>query len=250
MAGVARQRIRVARAAHQDRRNERYAPPPPTASPLLVRAHPLLFPIAAGRGLVADGDVPPNTRLINIPSRALLNTVTLCPLYPLHFTRTFTATQWVSLHLALQTSRHASGPPPSPSPRDHFQPFLRSLPESFPTVPLEWSIKSRSLDELRKEFGVPVDDHSLDEEMATPAGRRRFGKLLELMPPSVRVRAEDVEKRFKSDWLRVREVWVSSCSCFSLIPMMSKLLYYRPPIVRRMRKSRTGCFSRTICLHG
>ncbi|KAL8291924.1 hypothetical protein RQP46_002182 [Phenoliferia psychrophenolica] len=163
----------------------------------------------AGRGLVASGTVPANTPLITIPTRALLNTTTLRPFYPTSFLRSLTATQSVSLHLALQASRHAFGPPKSPSPRDHFQPFLRSLPAEFPTIPLVWSLRSQLESELRTAFEIPEEDPYVMAEETSPAQRARFKKLLSLMPESVSVRAKDVERRFKDDWLRVRDVWTT-----------------------------------------
>ena len=166
--------------------------------------------MTAGRGLVADGPVSPNSPLITIPTRALLNTTTLRPHYPDSLLRALNSTQFISLHLALQTSRHAHGPPKTPTPRDFFQPFLRSLPLDFPTVPLMWAFRSKTVDELRSEYDFPKSDTSLAEAETTPDSRLRFQKLLDLMPSSVQVRALDVEKRFKADWLRVREVWVSS----------------------------------------
>ncbi|KAK4704249.1 hypothetical protein P7C70_g1960, partial [Phenoliferia sp. Uapishka_3] len=166
----------------------------------------------AGRGLFADSKIAPNTPLIAIPTKALLNTTTIRPYYPDHFLRTLTATQHISLHLALQSSRHATGTPTISIPRDFFQPFLRSIPTDFPTVPLMWSIRSRTNEELRKQFEVSKSDTSLDTEETTLASRLRFRKLLDLMPSSVSVRALDVEKRFKADWLQVRDVWGTHCN--------------------------------------
>ena len=73
-----------------------------------------------------------------------------------------------------------------------------------------WAFRSKLASELRKEYQVPPGDESLTLDEPTPESRNRFGKVLDLMPESVRVRAEDVEGRFKGDWLRVRDVWVRS----------------------------------------
>ncbi|KAM0749717.1 SET domain-containing protein [Meredithblackwellia eburnea MCA 4105] len=181
--------------------------------------HIKLVKTIAGRGLVANGPVPPDTVLINIPSRALLNTATLRPLYPATLLKKLTSTQAVSLHLSLQATRNPQSNRQQPDrdnniyKRDEFTPFLRSLPTAFPTVPLDWSIRSKTRDQLRTNFNVPQDDPSLphtggdDDELVPPAKRRKLKTLLELLPPGVKVRADDVEKRFLQDWLKVSEVW-------------------------------------------
>lgn len=149
----------------------------------------------------------PNTQLIKIRPSALLNTLTLREFYPQHFTATFSATQWVSLHLALQHSRHARRSSAPPSPRDRWAPFLRTLPRDFPTVPLTWSIARRSNSELIKYFGIDEDDRSLAERRVEPRLQRWQTQLLERMPPSVRTRSDEVEERFKKDWAKVKLEW-------------------------------------------
>ncbi|GAA5957692.1 hypothetical protein JCM21900_002007 [Sporobolomyces salmonicolor] len=178
---------------------------------------------AAGRGLVARGDLAPDSLLISIPNAALLNLSTLRPLYrsPFH---ALTATQLLSLHLALQFRRHLFSPsstssstaaePSTITPRDKFWPFLATLPRVFETVPLSWSIESRSTDKLRADFDVDAADISLlqREKDITPGTRRKRQKqarLLELLPPGVRRRADDVERRFKEDWTTVQKLWAN-----------------------------------------
>ncbi|GAA5904742.1 hypothetical protein JCM5296_000751 [Sporobolomyces johnsonii] len=175
---------------------------------------------AAGRGLVARGDLAPDSLLISIPNAALLNLSTLRPLYPPPF-HSLTATQLLSLHLALQFRRHlfspsstAAEPPTTTAPRDKFWPFLATLPRAFETVPLTWSIESRSTDKLRADFDVDAADASLlqREKDITPGIRRKRQKqarLLELLPPGVRRRAADVERRFKEDWTVVQKLWAN-----------------------------------------
>ncbi|GAA5848145.1 hypothetical protein JCM8547_004421 [Rhodosporidiobolus lusitaniae] len=174
---------------------------------------------AAGRGLVARGDLPPNTLLISIPNGALLNLRTLRPLYPSTFT-SLNAIQHLSLHIALEFRRHVFSPSSSrptakkPSTKD-FWPFLATLPRSFPTVPLTWAIESRSSDTLRAEYDVPPGDAPLEERSKREKNegererkrRKRYGELCELLPPSVRRRQDDIEKRFREDWRAVRQVW-------------------------------------------
>ncbi|GJN88665.1 hypothetical protein Rhopal_001631-T1 [Rhodotorula paludigena] len=173
---------------------------------------------AAGRGLVARGDVPPNTTLISIPNAALLNLRTLRPLYPKPF-HTLTATQFLSLHLALQFRRHlspsASSRAAGKAPADRYWPFLATLPRRFPTVPLWWSVYSRTAATLRADFDAETTDESLDElEKAEKGarearGRRRFAELLGVMPAGVRRRTEEIADKFKADWAAARKVWTS-----------------------------------------
>ncbi|GAA6004778.1 hypothetical protein JCM10207_001011 [Rhodosporidiobolus poonsookiae] len=175
---------------------------------------------AAGRGLVARGDVAPNTLLISIPNAALLNLRTLKPLYPPAFHSKLNAVQWLSLHLALEFRRHLFSPtPPKPtkaSTRDYW-PFIATLPRSFETVPLTWAVNSLSLDTLRAEYAIPNGDVSLKdraerEKQPGPSERekrrrKRFADLCGLLPPAVRRRQADVEKRFRKDWVAAKEVW-------------------------------------------
>jgi len=162
----------------------------------------------------------PNTLLISIPNAALLNLRTLKPLYPPSFADKLNAIQWLSLHLALEFRRHrSSSKPPStlPSTKDHW-PFIASLPRSFPTVPLMWTVSSHTPDALRADYEVGEKDASFDErvERDKAAGasererrkRKRYAELCDLLPPSVRRRQEDIENRFKGDWKVVKEVWV------------------------------------------
>lgn len=154
----------------------------------------------------------PNTTLIKIPNPALLNTKTLREFYPSHFTTTFSATQWVSLHLALQYARHdRASSPVDPAPRDKWWPFILTLPRTFPTVPLTWSIGRRTNEELASAFGIDEDDVSLRERKLDPKLRRWQEELLETMPPSVRVRSEEVETRFRKDWEKVQAEWKKHC---------------------------------------
>lgn len=50
------------------------------------------------------------------------------------------------------------------------------------------------------------------ERVADPRLRKWQGELLERMPPSVRGRAEEVEERFRKDWVAVREGWRKHCA--------------------------------------
>ncbi|BGO89451.1 hypothetical protein NBRC10512_006638 [Rhodotorula toruloides] len=189
----------------------------------------------AGRGLVARGDSPPGSLLISIPNAALLNLRTLKPLYPPSFA-SLNAIQWLSLHLALQFRRHlhpddrrpplpnrtsstsalpdnaksastAAPRPPRATPQDKYWPFIASLPRSFPTVPLTWSIHSRSLATLKADFSLSEDDVSLDQWQDDARKRKRLADLVELMDGATRRRARDVEKRFTEDRDVVRRLW-------------------------------------------
>ncbi|GAA5822746.1 hypothetical protein JCM11251_004364 [Rhodosporidiobolus azoricus] len=189
--------------------------------------HVKLVHNAAGRGLVARGDVSPNTLLISIPNSALLNLRTLKPLYPPSFSDKLNGTQWLSLHIALEFRRHllsASRPTPAPLPASlartkDYWPFIATLPRSFPTVPLTWHVESLALDTLRAEYAIPAEDVSLQQRMGrekkpeevekTRARRKRYRELMELMPPAVRRRQEQIEKKFRDDWKTAREAWTS-----------------------------------------
>lgn len=171
----------------------------------------------AGRGLFLTQVKPPGSPLIVIPGRALLNIWTLRSLgvYPARFEGT-TATQFISLHLALQSQRHYHDDGRSRQglvigPGDFFQPFLATLPKSFPTIPLSWKIQSLSAADLRREYSIDSLDDSVERRTVSEPERERWNTLLRLAPPSVTTRALDVEGRFKADWLAVKDVWVSGC---------------------------------------
>lgn len=154
----------------------------------------------------------PSTTLISIPPSALLNCNTLKPLYPLHFYTTLTSTQFVSLHLALQYTRHdraSTARPLPPSPRDRFWPFIETIPrtDGFETVPLSWSIRRKSNAQLKDQYDVPPDDLSLVDRTVDSTLAQCQGDLLECLPASVRDRCADVERRFKSDWVKAKQVW-------------------------------------------
>lgn len=123
------------------------------------------------------------------------------------------ATQFISLHLALQSQRHAHDDCDSnetvAGPGDFFQPFLASLPKSFPTIPLSWRIDSLSTPELLLEYSIDAMDRSVTKRESSDADRERRRMLLDLLSPSVATRTLDVEKRFKADWLAVKDIWVS-----------------------------------------
>lgn len=152
--------------------------------------------------------------MIAIPPSALLNCDTLRPLYPAHFFTSLTSTQFISLHLALQYARHASGAASlKPSPRDRFWPFIESLPrkDGFNTVPLTWTIDSKPAEVLRSRFDVDIEDDVLDDSNSSvKIPRARCCSLLECLPSSVRTRNEDVERRFKTDWLKAKSIWSAS----------------------------------------
>lgn len=126
-------------------------------------------------------------------------------MYPAIF-EGISATQFISLHLALQSQRH-SHHVDQVAPGDFFQPFLASLPTSFPTIPLSWKIKSLSTPKLLQEYSIDSSDVSVLEREYMKQ-RDRWRALLELLPPSVATRTLDVEERFKADWLVTRDIWV------------------------------------------
>ncbi|KAI5481494.1 putative protein lysine methyltransferase [Pseudohyphozyma bogoriensis] len=161
-----------------------------------------LVDTAAGRGLVATTSISSSTPLIQVPVAALVNPLTLAPLYPSSFARLLTSTQWLSLHLSLQSSRWRR-PDAEKNPRDRFSTFLRTLPLEFPSVPLSWAVAAKTLEEQRKEFelkegdpGVPVLEH-----------KERWAALLRHLPKSCQWRQVDVHNRFRNDWLLVTKVW-------------------------------------------
>ncbi|GAA6047590.1 hypothetical protein JCM3770_001579 [Rhodotorula araucariae] len=192
---------------------------------------------SAGRGLVARGDIKPNTLLISIPNAALLNLRTLRPFYPKAF-HPLTATQLLSLHLARQFRRnlHARPAPAGSGSRkddDRWWPFLATLPRAFATVPLWWAAHARGVEALAAAYPlVPGEGgrgaegkppapaaEGTDVSLAEYAGEgadaraerrkraRRYGELLELMPPAVRREADKIARTFEEDWTAVRRVW-------------------------------------------
>ncbi|KAK4053815.1 hypothetical protein OIV83_001471 [Microbotryomycetes sp. JL201] len=156
-----------------------------------------------GRGLVAKGAIKPATKLISIPSSALLNVKSLGSLYPSNFEKLLNSYQWVSLHIALQYARNRQRR--VTSPRDRFKPFIASIPQDFPTLPLTWSLGSRTKQELIWNFDLDAQDETLSSH--NEGQRRLFADLLSCMPPAVKNRAASVEKRFRQDWKRTRQVW-------------------------------------------
>ncbi|GAA5888241.1 hypothetical protein JCM16303_005312 [Sporobolomyces ruberrimus] len=190
---------------------------------------------SAGRGLVARSDLPPSSLLISIPNQALINLSTLSPLYPSPFTQgRLNATQLLSLHLAIQFRKHLFSPesPPFPSSpssknkidkgkgkekinsatsRDKFWPFLATLPRSFPSHPLTWSILSQSHSQLSSIYSL---DNPSEDDISTKGrkelstkDRNRYKKLLDCLGREVRTRVEQVESRFKKDWSAVQSLW-------------------------------------------
>ncbi|GAA5881291.1 hypothetical protein JCM3774_000957 [Rhodotorula dairenensis] len=200
----------------------------------------------AGRGLVARGDQRPGAVMISIPNAALLNLRTLRPLYPAPFA-VLNAPQWISLHIALQFRRHLREsatataaaaaerdtkgqrtPRGAAIAQDKFWPFLASLPRAFPTMPLTWSLSAKPAATLQADFAIPDSDASLvalrarEGEGQTRDGgeaekkqrrlqrdrrRRRYGELLDRVPAAARRKADEVEKRFATDWHAVRKLW-------------------------------------------
>lgn len=144
----------------------------------------------------------------------MLNVSTLRRFYPPHFITSLTSTQFTSLHLSLQHRRHLILLPGTElEPIDSFWPFIVSLPASFETVPLSWSIGARTLEQIQLEFNVEEYDVSLIERSLKDSDSLKqksfWTTLLTLLPPSVGLQAADVEKRFKSDWIVVQRVWSS-----------------------------------------
>ncbi|KAM0792320.1 hypothetical protein ACM66B_005004 [Microbotryomycetes sp. NB124-2] len=165
--------------------------------------HIRLVETAAGRGLVAKGAIKPATKLISIPSSALLNVKTLAPLYPHAFSKQLNSYQWVSLHVALQYARNRRQQ--ASCPRDRFKPFIASIPHEFPTLPLTWFLRSKTSKDLTATFETGSEDLSggvWDEHQ-----RQMYFNLLACMPPAVRQRSAAVEARFRKDWKRTRQVW-------------------------------------------
>ncbi|KAK4058830.1 hypothetical protein OIO90_000276 [Microbotryomycetes sp. JL221] len=138
--------------------------------PTLISAR--IPPPPAGRGLVVKGTIP----LISCPPSSLLNVKTLSPFYPASFSKALNSSQWVSLHIALQYARNRKSFNHLKNPRDHFQPFIASIPDEFPTLPLYWSLAARTRDQL-------------------------------CMPPAVKTKSKAVEARFKKDWQRTKQIW-------------------------------------------
>ena len=109
--------------------------------------------VSGGRGLYATADIPvrpdwatltltieadrifltialkPNTHLLDIPGRLLLNKFTLRPKFPPD-SQSLTSTQLICLHIALD----ALGD-------EFWAPFLASLPENFDEHPLLWTMQ-------------------------------------------------------------------------------------------------------------
>ncbi|GAA6012115.1 hypothetical protein JCM11491_001755 [Sporobolomyces phaffii] len=204
-----------------------------------VERHVRLVHNAAGRGLVARTDLPPSTLLISIPNAALLNLYTLTPLYPPSFTLNgrLNATQLISLHLALQFRQHLFTPAAindegsgkgkateslskkqqqEHAARDKFWPFLATLPRSFPSHPLTWSVLSQSDRQLAKTYSIAdggLKDTSMKGRRELPTSEReKYSKVLEAMGPGLRRRVDQVEKRFRCDWTEVLRAWTESGS--------------------------------------
>lgn len=161
----------------------------------------------AGRGLVAENKIKPDTILISVPNKALVNTSTLQALYPVRVTRGLTSTQMISLHLALQIRRQQfPSSQRTSTTRDRYWPFLATLPRNFPTVPLTWMVGVMNEETLRREYNLGAEEAAL--AILDPRELDKWRTLVQLMPRSVSVRAIDVERRFKSDWVVVKKHWV------------------------------------------
>lgn len=160
----------------------------------------------AGRGLVAENKIKPDTILISVPNKALVNTSTLQALYPVRVTRGLTSTQMISLHLALQIRRQQfPSSQRTSTTRDRYWPFLATLPRNFPTVPLTWMVGVMNEETLRREYNLGAEEAAL--AILDPRELDKWRTLVQLMPRSVSVRAIDVERRFKSDWVVVKKHW-------------------------------------------
>ena len=91
-------------------------------------------------------------------------------------------------------------------------------------MPLTWYVEGLTTDEVRTEYGVRVEDESVQERevggagKAGVAGRRRRQELLRRLPASVERRARLVRDRFKEDWKVVDKVWVCRTVMNSLQP--------------------------------
>lgn len=198
------------RLAHDDGRVERSeqrgAPADARYVVLPVSTFLTSPPTGGGRGLF----VAQTPARVQIPAEALINLVTLRPLYPPVFAE-LSATCLISLHLALQHDRHTrSASPLLPVPADHFRPFLNSLPVAFPTTPLVWALQAT--ENLATDYDVQGKDRSIAEQPISDALRNRCRQLLAAMPPSVRGKAAKVEARFRTDWTYLQSFWVSRAS--------------------------------------
>ncbi|PPQ81158.1 hypothetical protein CVT24_007942 [Panaeolus cyanescens] len=91
--------------------------------------------LGAGYGLFASQDIEPSYPLFTIPAKALLNSLTLEPLYPQ--SQNLSCTQIITLHLSLNRPvNHVSADV-------HFGPYISVLPENFDAHPFTWIWKAK-----------------------------------------------------------------------------------------------------------
>jgi hypothetical protein len=124
-----------------------------------------------------------NDKLVFIPKKALLNSLTIAPLYPKTLHQALNATQLISLHLALY--RYASWKENAAEEAiETFIPYIRTLPLDFDTVPLQ-----------REVHQDKTWQHLQDRK---------------LLPYGLLEKTEDVSRRFHRDWQMSRDAWVRS----------------------------------------
>lgn len=119
--------------------------------------------------------------LFTIPAGAMVNVRTLSPHYPSDAgSTTLTATQLVSLHLALYRPEDGLQ-----SKDPFFGPYISVLPQEFDSHPLTWLVKQQE----RKS--KPVEDH-----------------LLQNLPPSTTTALAALATRYHTDWKAVCQYMV------------------------------------------
>ncbi len=140
-----------------------------------------IFYIGAGYGLFATETIEPCTTLLSIPSKALLNSLTLAPHYPASRPK-LSCNQFVSLHLMLHR------PPNNNSQSDDllYGPFISVLPREFDSHPLTW---------LWKEHG-----QSQRAVLET--------QLLDVLPGHIVTKLNKMYGLFTSDWKRIKDYLV------------------------------------------
>lgn len=199
--------------------------------------------VPAGRGLVFTRHVEPGQLLLSLPAEALINVksykaflhpdtlpsaVSVAGRDPKGSQHRLSSAQLLSLLLArarveseLEPS-HGKRTPDASFKHEALRLFVQTLPTSFETVPVTWSIYARGMS----------GSAEADARPSTPK-ERFYSSLLQALPRHSQDLERKVRKRFETDWRDVCSVRETRCDLLAEPALLSS----DPHLARRIVRS-------------